>query len=86
MTTAPSSTTGIIPAWSAATISSSFRLTVSNTRSIDQKQALYRRIVERLGKDPGIRPDDVMINLVDVITANWSFGRGVAQYVERDTR
>jgi 4-oxalocrotonate tautomerase len=60
------------------------QLTVSNTRTVEQKQALYRRIVERLGKDPGIRPDDVFINVVEVATANWSFGRGVAQYVERD--
>jgi 4-oxalocrotonate tautomerase len=60
------------------------QLTVSNTRTVEQKQALYRRIVARLGKDPGIRPDDVFINLVEVATANWSFGRGAAQYVERD--
>jgi 4-oxalocrotonate tautomerase len=57
------------------------QLTVSNTRTIDQKQALYRHIVERLARDPGLRPDDVFINLVEVATANWSFGRGVAQYV-----
>jgi 4-oxalocrotonate tautomerase len=62
------------------------QLTVSNTRSVEQKQALYRRIVERLGKDPGLRPDDVFLNLVEVATANWSFGRGAAQYVERDAR
>jgi phenylpyruvate tautomerase PptA (4-oxalocrotonate tautomerase family) len=62
------------------------QLTVSNTRTTEQKQALYRRIVERLGKEPGIRLDDVFINLVEVATANWSFGRGIAQYVERDAR
>jgi 4-oxalocrotonate tautomerase len=62
------------------------QLTVSNTRSVEQKQALYRRIVERLGKDPGIRQDDVFINLVEVATADWSFGRGVAQYVDRQAR
>jgi 4-oxalocrotonate tautomerase len=62
------------------------QVTVSNTRTTEQKQALYRRIAERLGKDPGIRADDIFINLVEVATANWSFGRGVAQYVERDAR
>jgi 4-oxalocrotonate tautomerase len=56
------------------------QLTVSNTRGIEQKQALYRRIVERLGDSPGIRPDDVFINLVEVAKENWSFGRGLAQY------
>jgi 4-oxalocrotonate tautomerase len=62
------------------------QLTVSKTRTVEQKQTLYRRIVERLAKDPGIRPDDVFINVVEVATANWSFGRGAAQYVERDAR
>jgi 4-oxalocrotonate tautomerase len=57
------------------------QLTVSNTRGVAQKKALYRRIVERLGDNPGIRPDDVFINLVEVAKENWSFGRGVAQYV-----
>ena len=32
------------------------QLTVSNTRPVAQKQNLYRRIVERLGDNPGIRP------------------------------
>jgi phenylpyruvate tautomerase PptA (4-oxalocrotonate tautomerase family) len=55
---------------------------VSNTRTVAQKQALYRRIVERLKKNPGLRPQDVFINLVEVAKENWSFGNGVAQYAE----
>jgi len=58
-------------------------LTVSNTRSLEQKQALYRSIVERLVAAPGLRPEDVFINLVEVLPANWSFGNGVAQYVQQ---
>ncbi|WP_439893186.1 tautomerase family protein (plasmid) [Ralstonia sp. 25C] len=57
------------------------QLTVSNTRTREQKQALYRRIVELLGDKPGIRPEDVFINLVEVLPENWSFGHGIAQYV-----
>jgi phenylpyruvate tautomerase PptA (4-oxalocrotonate tautomerase family) len=57
------------------------QLTVSNTRPVAQKQNLYRRIVERLGDNPGIRPEDVFINLVEVLPENWSFGHGEAQYV-----
>jgi 4-oxalocrotonate tautomerase len=57
------------------------QLTVSNTRSVEQKKALFRRIVERLSANPGLRPEDVFINLVEVVPANWSFGNGVAQYV-----
>src|SRR5437879_13250833 len=39
------------------------QIAVSDTRGVDQKKALYRRIVERLADDPGIRPQDVFINL-----------------------
>jgi phenylpyruvate tautomerase PptA (4-oxalocrotonate tautomerase family) len=59
------------------------QLTVSNTRKAEQKAALYRRIVERLAENPGIRPEDVFINLVEVLPENWSFGQGVAQYATR---
>jgi 4-oxalocrotonate tautomerase len=57
------------------------QLTVSNTRAREQKQALYKRIVENLTETPGLRPEDVFINLVEVLPENWSFGHGVAQYV-----
>ncbi len=56
------------------------QMTVSNTRTVEQKKALYRRIVERLAKGPGLRPQDVFINLVEVAKENWSFGLGEAQY------
>jgi phenylpyruvate tautomerase PptA (4-oxalocrotonate tautomerase family) len=59
------------------------QLTVSNTRSVEQKQALYARIVALLADNPGLRPQDVFINLVEVDIADWSFGNGVAQYVVR---
>lgn len=57
------------------------QLTISNTRTQEQKNALFARIVERLGKDPGVRPEDVMISLVEGDKGNWSFGHGLAQYV-----
>jgi 4-oxalocrotonate tautomerase len=57
------------------------QITVTNTRTVEQKQALYARIVELLEKNPGIRQQDVMINLIDVGKENWSFGNGGAQYV-----
>lgn len=56
------------------------QLTVSDTRSIDQKKALFRRITERLTEKPGVRAEDVFINLVEVNKENWSFGHGEAQY------
>jgi phenylpyruvate tautomerase PptA (4-oxalocrotonate tautomerase family) len=56
------------------------QLTVSNTRSIEQKKALYRRIVDELAESPGLRREDVFISLVEVEKENWSFGNGIAQY------
>jgi 4-oxalocrotonate tautomerase len=56
------------------------QLTVSDTRSLEQKRRLFARIAERLAQKPGLRPDDIFINLVEVKAENWSFGRGEAQY------
>jgi 4-oxalocrotonate tautomerase len=57
------------------------QLTVANTRGVDQKRALYKAIAAKLAAEPGLRPDDVFINLLEVFRENWSFGGGVAQYV-----
>lgn len=56
------------------------QLTVSDTRSIEQKKKLFRRIVDHLAEHPGLRREDVFINLVEVKKENWSFGKGEAQY------
>jgi 4-oxalocrotonate tautomerase len=56
------------------------QITVSNTRSIEQKKALFARIVELLSQKPGLRKEDIFINLLEVAKENWSFGNGVAQY------
>ena len=56
------------------------QITANNTRTVEQKKALYRRIAELLGQSPGLRPEDVFVNLVEVAKDNWSFGQGLAQY------
>jgi phenylpyruvate tautomerase PptA (4-oxalocrotonate tautomerase family) len=58
------------------------QITVSNTRSLEQKKALFARIAEKLSQNPGLRPEDVFINLVEVVKENWSFGNGIAQYAD----
>jgi phenylpyruvate tautomerase PptA (4-oxalocrotonate tautomerase family) len=58
------------------------QITVSNTRSVEQKKALFAAIAERLSRDPGLRPQDVFINLLEVVKENWSFGNGIAQYAD----
>lgn len=55
-------------------------LTVSDTRTLQQKQALFARIVDRLTASPGLRPEDIFIVLTEVKRENWSFGHGLAQY------
>ena len=57
------------------------QLTVANTRGVTQKKRLYAAIVENLGREPGLKPDDIFINLVEVKREDWSFGGGIAQYV-----
>lgn len=57
------------------------QITLSEGRSVELKQALYRRIAEQLDAELGVRAEDVFINLVEVKKENWSFGLGVAQYV-----
>jgi 4-oxalocrotonate tautomerase len=57
------------------------QLTVSNTRTVEKKKALYRKIVDNLAADPGLRREDIFINLIEVLPENWSFGHGIAQYV-----
>lgn len=56
------------------------QITCNDTRGPTQKRALYRRMAELLELDPGLRPEDLFINLVEVKPENWSFGRGYAQY------
>lgn len=55
--------------------------TISEGRTLERKQALYRAIAERLEHQLDVRPQDVFINLVEVKKENWSFGNGIAQYV-----
>jgi len=56
------------------------QITLNAGRTLEQKRALYARIAENLSRDPGVRPQDVMINLVEVPKENWSFGNGKATY------
>ena len=56
------------------------QITVFNTRTAEQKKALFRRTAELLGERPGIRPEDVFVNVLDAAKENWSVGHGLAQF------
>jgi len=53
-------------------------ITLNAGRTVEVKRALYD-IAARL-EPLGVRPDDVLVNLVEVAKEDWSFGRGIATY------
>ena len=56
------------------------QITLNAGRSTEQKRALYARMAELLRASPGLRPQNLLISLVEVPRENWSFGNGQAQY------
>jgi 4-oxalocrotonate tautomerase len=58
------------------------QITLSTGRKLAQKRKLMKRMAEILEENPGLRPPDLMINLVEVAWENWSFGNGEAQYTK----
>ena len=56
------------------------QITVFDTRTAVQKKALFRRISELLRESPGIRPEDVFVNILEAAKENWSVGNGLAQF------
>ena len=55
------------------------QITVFDTRTAEQKKALFKRTAELLGRNPGIRPENVFVNVLDSARENWSVGHGLAQ-------
>ena len=58
------------------------QITLNEGRTVEIKNAFYKRLAERLHSLLGIRMEDVFISLVEVKKENWSFGNGVAQYAK----
>lgn len=56
------------------------QVTLSRGRTVEQKQALYRRMAE-LVEAAGLPAAELVVSLVEVGREDWSFGNGVAQYV-----
>jgi 4-oxalocrotonate tautomerase len=56
------------------------QITLSTGRKPPQKRKLFQRMAEILAENPGLRPQDLMVSLVEVAWENWSFGNGEAQY------
>jgi phenylpyruvate tautomerase PptA (4-oxalocrotonate tautomerase family) len=58
------------------------QITLSAGRKPQQKRKLYRRLAEILAESPGLKPQDLLINLIEVSWENWSFGNGEAHYMD----
>jgi phenylpyruvate tautomerase PptA (4-oxalocrotonate tautomerase family) len=58
------------------------QITLNTGRTTDQKRALYRALAENLARSPGLRKEDLLVNLVEVSKENWSFGNGEMSYVK----
>src|SRR3954452_6304043 len=56
------------------------QITVFNSRTAEQKKALFQRIAELLGESPGIRPEEVFVVVHEAAKENWSVGHGLAQF------
>ncbi len=56
------------------------QITLNAGRTVELKKSLFARIAQLLRESPGVRPEDVFVNLVEVPKENWSFGNGIAQY------
>jgi len=56
------------------------QILLSRGRTVEQKQALFRAIADQL-QAIGLSSDDVMTVLAENTFSDWSFGRGIAQYV-----
>ncbi len=57
-------------------------ITLRRGRPTEKKQALYREIAQRMSATGLVRAEDLLIVLHENDIADWSFGGGVAQYVE----
>ena len=55
-------------------------ITLNAGRTLEIKKNLYADIAARLAQAADVRPDDVLINLVEVTKETWSFAKGLATY------
>lgn|SRR5581483_3394087 len=58
------------------------QICLARGRTSEQKRAFYARVAQLVRENPGMRPQDVLIALVEDTREDWSFGNGIAQYLE----
>lgn len=53
-------------------------------RGLSSRKAFYATASARLTTECGLRAEDLMINMITTSESDWSFGRGVAQFLNGD--
>ena len=51
-------------------------------RSQEQKKAMYRALADHLHAETGLVPTDLIVSVLENTRDDWSFGNGIAQFVE----
>ncbi|GAA4725184.1 tautomerase family protein [Brevibacillus fulvus] len=59
------------------------QITLKSGRTAEQKTGFYAMLAEELSTTVKIRKEDVFVVLVDNEYADWSFGNGMAQMLQR---
>lgn len=62
------------------------QITLKSGRSEQQKTSFYAMLAEELSNTVSIRKEDVFVVLVDNEFDDWSFGNGIAQMLDRQTK
>jgi phenylpyruvate tautomerase PptA (4-oxalocrotonate tautomerase family) len=58
-------------------------ITLRSGRTDEQKKNLYAKVAELASKYADVEPRNVFITLHENQLADWSFGEGIGQYLER---
>ncbi|GAK27983.1 tautomerase family protein [Serratia liquefaciens] len=57
---------------------------ITSPRAEEQKQRFYAELSRELKENCGIEGDDLMVSITTNSKGDWSFGKGVAQYLTGD--
>lgn len=53
----------------------------TSPRSEEQKQLFYAKLLTELQEHCNLNSDDLMVSIISNQKGDWSFGRGIAQYI-----
>ena len=56
------------------------QVTLNEGRTTEMKKNFYKAICDGVVQKLNVRPQDIIINLIEVNKENWSFGNGDMQY------